>query len=197
MNVIPSVASVSVADGNYLSGFGNGFETEALPGALPVGRNSPQKCPYGLYAEQLSGSPFTAPRASNERSWLYRVRPTIAHWGRFRKADIGLWRTAPASEVELPIAPLRWDPIPIPNQELSFLEGVRSMTTAGFGSILETTQGGKVAVVLQSGEEQRFLEDGDEVILLARAEREGFVPIGFGECRAVIVPAPISGKAAD
>jgi homogentisate 1,2-dioxygenase len=49
----------------YMSGFGNGFETEALPGALPIGRNSPQKCSYGLYAEQLSGSPFTAPRASN------------------------------------------------------------------------------------------------------------------------------------
>ena len=83
----------------YLTGFGNGFETEALPGALPVGRNSPQKCPYGLYAEQLSGSPFTAPRTTNERSWLYRIRPTVAHWGKFRKADIGLWRTAPASEV--------------------------------------------------------------------------------------------------
>ena len=69
----------------YMSGFGNGFETEALPGALPVGRNSPQKCPYGLYAEQLSGSPFTAPRTSNERSWLYRIRPTVAHWGQFRK----------------------------------------------------------------------------------------------------------------
>ena len=53
---------------DYLSGFGNGFESEALPGALPVGRNSPQQCAYGLYAEQLSGSPFTAPRASNERS---------------------------------------------------------------------------------------------------------------------------------
>ncbi|WP_216073760.1 homogentisate 1,2-dioxygenase, partial [Acinetobacter baumannii] len=55
-----------------MSGFGNGFETEALPGALPIGRNSPQKCAYGLYAEQLSGSPFTAPRTTNERSWLYR-----------------------------------------------------------------------------------------------------------------------------
>ena len=69
----------------YLSGFGNGFETEALPGALPVGRNSPQRCPYGLYAEQLSGSPFTAPRASNERSWHHRIRPTVTHWGRFAK----------------------------------------------------------------------------------------------------------------
>ena len=116
---------------SYLSGFGNGFETEALPGALPIGRNSPQKCPYGLYAEQLSGSPFTAPRTTNERSWLYRIRPTVSHWGRFEKADIGLWRTAPAPEVEMPIAPLRWDPIPIPADEMSFVEGVRTITTAG------------------------------------------------------------------
>src|SRR5919112_3294063 len=90
----------------YMSGFGNGFETEALPGALPIGRNSPQKCPYGLYAEQLSGSPFTAPRTTNERSWLYRIRPTVSHWGRFERTDIGLWRTAPAHEVEVPIAPM-------------------------------------------------------------------------------------------
>src|SRR6476619_439968 len=100
-------------EASYLSGFGNGFETEALPGALPVGRNSPQRVAYGLYAEQLSGSPFTAPRATNERSWLYRIQPTIAHWNRFRKADAGLWRTALGSEVEIPIAPWRWDPIPI------------------------------------------------------------------------------------
>ena len=95
-----------------MSGFGNGFETEALPGALPVGRNSPQQCPYGLYAEQLSGSPFTAPRTTNERSWLYRIRPTVSHWGRFEKADIGLWRTAPAPEVEMPIAPAALGPDP-------------------------------------------------------------------------------------
>ncbi len=94
-------ARAGIADG-YMSGFGNGFESEALPGALPVGRNSPQRCPYGLYAEQLSGSPFTAPRAANERSWLYRIRPSVTHWGRFRKVDIGRWRTAPAPEVQIP-----------------------------------------------------------------------------------------------
>ena len=73
-----------------MSGFGNGFETEALPGALPVGRNSPQRCAYGLYAEQISGSPFTAPRASNQRSWLYRIRPTVGHWGHFEPREAGL-----------------------------------------------------------------------------------------------------------
>jgi homogentisate 1,2-dioxygenase len=125
--------SKSIAEGNsgYMSGFGNGFETEALAGALPVGRNSPQKCPYGLYAEQLSGSPFTAPRIANERSWLYRIRPTVKHWGRFEKIDPGLWRTAPCTEYEMPIAPLRWDPTPMPKEELTFLQGIRTVTTAG------------------------------------------------------------------
>src|ERR1700741_2655871 len=82
----------------YLSGFGNSFETEALPGALPIGRNSPQRVNYGLYAEQLSGSPFTAPQASNQRSWLYRIRPTVRHAGRFARIDQGLIRTAPTHE---------------------------------------------------------------------------------------------------
>ncbi len=115
----------------YMSGFGNGFESEALPGALPVGRNSPQRCAYGLYAEQLSGSPFTAPRASNERSWLYRIRPTVAHIGDFEKVDPGLWRSAPCAETELPIQPLRWSPIPLPSEPVTFLQGVRTITTAG------------------------------------------------------------------
>jgi homogentisate 1,2-dioxygenase len=115
----------------YMSGFGNGFETEALPGALPIGRNSPQRCAYGLYAEQLSGSPFTAPRASNERSWLYRIRPTVAHWGRFQPMDTRHWRTAPVAEVAMAPAPLRWDPLPIPGESLSFLEGIHTITTAG------------------------------------------------------------------
>lgn len=115
----------------YQSGFGNGFETEALPGALPVGRNSPQRCAYGLYAEQLSGSPFTAPRASNERSWLYRIRPTVQHWGRFAKSNPGHWRTGPCAEIELPPAPMRWNPITMPETPISLVEGVRTITTAG------------------------------------------------------------------
>src|SRR5947208_15360821 len=82
----------------YMSGFGNSFETEALAGALPIGRNSPQKVNYGLYAEQLSGSPFTAPQSTNQRSWLYRIRASVRHTGRFQKIDHGLLRTAPARD---------------------------------------------------------------------------------------------------
>ncbi len=115
----------------YLSGFGNGFETEALPGALPVGRNSPQRCAYGLYAEQLSGAPFTAPRARNERSWLYRIRPTIAHWNTLRAAPARLWRSAPCLEVQLPPAPMRWSPVDLPREKIDFLHGVQTITTAG------------------------------------------------------------------
>ena len=134
MNVtlLPAQAGLNTA---YMTGFGNGFETEALPGALPIGRNSPQRCPYGLYAEQLSGSPFTAPRATNERSWLYRIRPTVRHWGRLQPADPGLWRTAPAagpaSAPEVPPAPMRWDPLPFPDAPTSFIEGMTTITTAG------------------------------------------------------------------
>jgi homogentisate 1,2-dioxygenase len=115
----------------YQSGFGNGFESEALPGALPVGRNSPQRCAYGLYAEQLSGSPFTAPRATNERSWLYRIRPSVAHWGAFSRADNDLWRTAPCNETQLPPAPMRWDPLTLPNTPVAFPAGMHTITTAG------------------------------------------------------------------
>ncbi len=115
----------------YLSGFGNSFETESLPGALPVGRNSPQKCPYGLYAEQLSGSPFTAPRADNQRSWLYRIRPSVKHNGRFSKVEGGFWRSAPCAEADTPPGQMRWSPQPIPAEPVTLLQGLRSMTTAG------------------------------------------------------------------
>ena len=71
----------------YMPGFGNDFETEALPGALPQGMNSPQKCNYGLYGEQLSGTAFTAPSHLNERTWCYRIRPSVKHSHRYTKID--------------------------------------------------------------------------------------------------------------
>lgn len=116
----------------YMSGFGNDFETESLEGALPKGRNSPQKCPYGLYAEQLSGSPFTAPRSSNERSWLYRIRPSVRHMGSYQPYSQDLWRSGPTThEGELPIGQRRWDPVEIPEKPTHFVDGVRTISTAG------------------------------------------------------------------
>src|SRR4051812_11644739 len=135
MNVVQQLTPARSGSGepNYLSGFGNDFETEALEGALPVGQNSPQRCPYGLYAEQLSGSSFTAPRSANERSWLYRMRPSVRHIGQLVRIDYPLWRSAPdRARGPLPLGPLRWDPTPIPTTaDLDFLAGLRTMTTAG------------------------------------------------------------------
>lgn len=119
-------------DPSYMSGFGNEFETEAMPGALPEGRNNPQNCRYGLYAEQLSGSAFTAPNAHNWRSWLYRVRPSVKHVGKFDPQPLPDWRSAPCSD-EVPLAQYRWDPLPIPlpGEAVDFLHGTHTMTAAG------------------------------------------------------------------
>src|ERR1700739_2368988 len=113
----------------YQSGFGNQFASEALPGALPIGRNSPQRPAYGLYTEQLSGTAFTAPRHANRRSWLYRLRPAVAH-GVFRPLAAGLLRSAPF-EAAPPPTQLRWDPLPPPTAPTDFVEGL--VTMAGNG----------------------------------------------------------------
>jgi homogentisate 1,2-dioxygenase len=113
----------------YQSGFGNEFATEALPGALPVGRNSPQRPPYGLYAEQLSGTAFTAPRAQNRRSWLYRIRPAAVH----RPFKQNENRRLNARFDEVPSTPnqLRWDPPTMPAEPADFVDGL--VTIGGNG----------------------------------------------------------------
>jgi len=154
----------------YMSGFGNSFETEALPGTLPVGRNSPQRCAYGLYAEQLSGSPFTAPRGTNERSWLYRIRPSVKHSGRFTKVDAGLWRTAPCHEEDVPLAQLRWDPTPIPTDAMTFLQGVRTMTTAG-DVHAQTGMAAHAYLITRSMIDQHFYNaDGEMLFVLQKGD---------------------------
>jgi homogentisate 1,2-dioxygenase len=159
---------------NYMSGFGNSFETEALPGALPIGLNSPQRVNYGLYAEQLSGSPFTAPQATNQRSWLYRIRPTVRHTGRFKQIDKGLIRTAPAREDgELPIGQLRWSPIPIPNEELNFVTGLRTVTTAGDAEALGGMAAHVLLVTKSMSHEHMFDADG-ELLVVAQENKLRF-----------------------
>lgn len=124
--------SLAEAQAGYLSGFGNDFETEALPGALPHGRNSPQKVNYGLYGEQLSGTAFTAPNHQNERTWCYRIRPSVKHTQRFTQIDLPYWKSAPAIEPHLTsLGQYRWDPLPHADRPLTWLTGMRSMTTAG------------------------------------------------------------------
>ena len=117
---------------NYMSGFGNDFETEALPGALPQGMNSPQKCNYGLYGEQLSGTAFTAPSHQNERTWCYRIRPSVKHSHRYTKIDLPYWKTAPHIPRDVTsLGQYRWDPLPHASEKLTWLTGMRTMTSAG------------------------------------------------------------------
>jgi len=117
----------------YLPGFGNHHETEAVPGALPVGRNSPQHVAYGLYAEQMSGTAFTAPRADNRRSWLYRMRPSAAHPPFKPYAAPSLIRSGPFDEVPPSPDRLRWDALAMPAEPVDFVEGL--VTYAGNGDV--------------------------------------------------------------
>jgi homogentisate 1,2-dioxygenase len=121
-------APLPESDG-YMSGFGNEFASEALPGALPRGRNSPQRCPFGLYAEQFSGTAFTAPRAANRRSWLYRIRPAVMHhaFERFHHSLLDERSDEPATPNQL-----RWDPLPLPTAPSDLIDGL--VPIAGNGS---------------------------------------------------------------
>ncbi|XP_047475566.1 LOW QUALITY PROTEIN: homogentisate 1,2-dioxygenase-like [Penaeus chinensis] len=113
----------------YLSGFGSEFATEALPGALPEGQNNPQVCPYGLYAEQLSGTAFTAPRETNKRAWFYRIRPSVVHKPfapiKHKYLDCSFDKRHPNPNQ------LRWNPFDIPAEPTDFVEGLRTVCGAG------------------------------------------------------------------
>lgn len=113
----------------YNSGFGNEFATEAIEGALPVGQNSPQKAPLGLYAEQFSGTAFTAPRVFNKRTWTYRIRPSVTHKP-FERIDNGKL-VSKFDELETTPNQLRWNPLPMPEKETDFIDGLT--TIAGNG----------------------------------------------------------------
>ncbi len=123
----------------YLSGFGNEFATEALPGALPRGRNSPQRCPYGLYAEQFTGTAFTAPRPLNRRSWLYRIRPAVTHQPFEPLAHTllddaaldGAARDGAAHPAAISPNQLRWDPLALPTASTDFVDGLVPMAAHG------------------------------------------------------------------
>ncbi|MCS4295848.1 homogentisate 1,2-dioxygenase [Comamonas sp. BIGb0152] len=121
--------SLNAEPRHYMTGFANEWATEAEPGALPLGRNSPQVAPLGLYAEQLSGTAFTAPRHSNRRSWLYRIRPGAMHEP-FAPLALPRWKshvTGGFDEVPTPPNQLRWDPLPLPDAPCDFLQGMVSM----------------------------------------------------------------------
>ncbi|HOY79708.1 MAG TPA: homogentisate 1,2-dioxygenase [Hyphomonadaceae bacterium] len=120
-----------------LTGIGNHFATEAVAGALPVGRNSPQRTPFGLYAEQLSGTAFTAPRVENRRSWLYRLRPAASHPAFTPYDGNALLRSPPLGDMPASPNRLRWNPLAMPGGQVDFVDGL--VTIAGNGDVAAGT----------------------------------------------------------
>ena len=146
----------------YMSGFGNEFATEALPGTLPDGRNSPQRVAHGLYAEQINGTAFTAPRHQNRRSWLYRIRPAAMH-GQFTLTDVPGFHN---DFGDAPVTPdqLRWSPLPIPEAPVDFIDGL--FTVAGNGAPSAGIGIGVHLYAANRSMEGRFFYDADGELLI-------------------------------
>lgn len=125
-------AATSTTERRYQSGFGNEYASEAVPGALPQGRNNPQRGPFDLYTELISGTAFTAPRHENRRTWLYRRQPSVVS-GRYQPYAQPLWSTGADREVALPPEPLRWHPQPLDEAaaKADFVDGMRTIAANG------------------------------------------------------------------
>jgi homogentisate 1,2-dioxygenase len=150
----------------YMSGFGNDFETEALPEALPQGMNSPQKCNYGLYGEQISGTAFTAPQGQNERTWCYRIRPSVKHTHRFLRVELPYWKSAPHILPDVAsLGQYRWDPISASTEGLTWLTGMRTMTTAGDVNI-QTGMASHIYLVTESMQDAYFYSADSEMLIV-------------------------------
>jgi homogentisate 1,2-dioxygenase len=157
----------------YHAGFGNHFVTESIPGALPVGRNSPQRPPYGLYAEQISGTSFTTARAENRRTWTYRIRPSVVHRP-YARIENGMIRSAPFNEIEATPTQLRWSPLPIPQKPADFVEGI--VTFGGNGDV--ATQVGMAVHIYaanRSMSDRCFYNADGEMLIVPQQGRARFV----------------------
>jgi homogentisate 1,2-dioxygenase len=172
----------------YQPGFGNYFVTEAVAGALPVGRNSPQRPPLGLYAEQISGTSFTTPRAENRRTWTYRIRPSVVHRP-YARIGNGMIRSAPFNEADATPTQLRWSPFPIPKKPTDFVEGI--ITLGGNGDV--ATQVGTAIHVYAANRSMTnrcFYNADGEMLIVPQQGRARFVTeLGIVEaaCGEIVV----------
>src|SRR5215210_3895224 len=191
----------------YQTGFGNEFATEAVEGALPVGRNSPQKAPLGLYAEQFSGTAFTAPRAMNKRTWTYRIRPSVLHKP-FRPYEGALtdvratdtasvFKSSPFDEIPTTPNQLRWDPLPIPSEPTDFIDGIT--TIAGNGDSFAQFGMAVHIYAFNKGMGERYFYNADgEMLFVPEKGRIGFfTELGYlqaGAGEVVCIPRGLKFK---
>jgi homogentisate 1,2-dioxygenase len=157
------------AELHYLHGFGNHFESEAEPGCLPVGRNSPQRAARGLYAELLSGTAFTAPRADNRRTWFYRTQPAV-RMGRSEPLAQAHWKTGAKDGALAPPDPLRWHPIAIPGEPLDFIDGLRTVAVNG-DEQAQSGLGIHLAFITRSMERRALINADGEMLFVPQQGR--------------------------
>ena len=181
-----------------LTGFGNHFATEAVAGALPQGRNSPQRAPLGLYAEQLSGSAFTAPRASNRRTWMYRRQPSVVS-GAYAPYAQPRWVSGAAAGSVVPPDPLRWHPFPLPAEgtRVDFVDGLATVCANGDPD----AQTGVAVLVYAANApmDRRALVDADGELLLVPQQGRLVVTTELGMLDAapgqtVLIPRGLAFK---
>ena len=187
-----------MAELEYQSGFGNEFATEAMAGALPVGRNAPQRNALGLYTEQVSGSAFTAPRGQNRRTWMYRIRPSVVHEPYQAFAGTTLLRSGPFDEVPTPPNQMRWNPPGFPEAGADFVEGL--LTLGGNGDPAVQDGVGVHIYTATRSMERRFFYNADGEMLILPQEGElrlrtecGVIEVRPGEL--VVVPRGIKFRA--
>lgn len=165
----------------YQSGFGNHFETEAQKGVLPQGQNSPQKVSHGLYAEQLSGTAFSVSRNLNQRSWLYRILPSVLHRP-FKNIDSKLLRSTPFDEETTSPNQLRWDPPSYPDKPTDFIDGM--ITIGGNGDINHQTGYAVHLYVCNTSMKERFFFNADGDFLIVPQEGNLLFKTEFGLIKA-------------
>jgi homogentisate 1,2-dioxygenase len=187
--VVRSVAKLRIMDVKYQTGFGNEFATEAVEGALPIGMNSPQKAPLGLYAEQLSGTAFTVPRSGNKRTWTYRIRPSVMHRP-FERIDNRGWQSKP-DDIDVTPNQLRWDPLPIPTEPTDFIDGIT--TIALNGDLMSQAGIGIHIYTCNKAMDGRYFYNADaEMLIVPEMGRLGFLTelgaIQAGPGDIVVIP---------
>jgi homogentisate 1,2-dioxygenase len=185
----------------YQSGFGNEYATEALPGALPQGRNSPQRAPLNLYAELISGTAFTAPRHENRRSWVYRRQPSVVA-GRYEACDHAHWRTGADARVALAPEPMRWNPFPIGDAPADFIDGMHTLAANGDAQA-QTGIGVHVYLATRSMQRRAFVNADGEMLVVPQQGRlrivteMGVLAVGPGEIavlpRGVVFKVELQG----
>ena len=159
-------------DLKYQPGFGNEFATEAVAGALPIGQNSPQRAPLGLYAEQLSGTAFTMPRVHNKRTWTYRIRPSVMHRP-FERIENRGWASR-FDEIDITPNQLRWDPLPLPEEPVDFIDGI--VTIAGNGDLFAQAGIAVHIYACNKGMGDRYFYNADgEMIIVPELGRLGIL----------------------